>query len=55
MGTLYVVGLGPGAEDLLTPRARRALERAQAVVGYERYTELVRRWLPAASLHPSPI
>lgn len=55
MGTLYIIGLGPGAEDLLAPRARRALEQAQAIVGYERYTELVRRWLPSAPLYAYPI
>ena len=40
-GQLFVVGLGPGATDLMTPRARAALERAAVVVGYERYLELV--------------
>lgn len=40
-GTLSVVGTGPGALDLITPRARLALERADVVVGYTTYLELV--------------
>lgn len=55
MGTLYVVGIGPGAEDLVTPRARAALERADVVIGYTLYLDLLRAWLPHARLRPSPI
>jgi cobalt-precorrin 5A hydrolase/precorrin-3B C17-methyltransferase len=36
-GRLAIVGLGPGAPDLLTVRAIEAIERAEVVVGYERY------------------
>ena len=41
-GTLSVVGTGPGALDLMAPRARRALENAEVVVGYRTYLDLVR-------------
>lgn len=40
-GTVFVTGLGPGAEDLLAPRARTALERCSVIVGYDRYIKLV--------------
>lgn len=36
-GRLLVVGLGPGAADLLTPRASAALAAAEAVLGYAPY------------------
>jgi cobalt-precorrin 5A hydrolase/precorrin-3B C17-methyltransferase len=36
-GRLAVVGLGPGARDLLTPRARRELTAASVVVGLDQY------------------
>ena len=41
-GRLTVVGLGPGARDLLTPRAVAALQRASVVVGLDQYVEQVR-------------
>ncbi len=41
-GVLHVVGLGPGARDLLTPRAREAVRGANMVVGYGPYVRQVR-------------
>ena len=40
-GKLFVVGLGPGASDHLSPAARAALEAADAIVGYRTYLELI--------------
>ena len=40
-GTLSVVGTGPGAADLVTPRARLAIENADIAVGYKTYLDLV--------------
>lgn len=40
-GRLAVVSLGPGARDLLTPRARAELRRASVVVGLDQYLEQV--------------
>ncbi|WP_310599552.1 precorrin-3B C(17)-methyltransferase [Desulfobulbus sp.] len=48
-GSLAVVGLGPGAADLMAPRARAALEAAEVVVGYRTYLDLVRDCLNPAS------
>ena len=48
-GTLTVVGLGPGAIDLMAPRARTALETAEIVVGYRTYLDLVLDCLNPAS------
>ena len=41
-GRLAVVGLGPGARDLLTPRARDELRRASTVVGLDQYVDQIR-------------
>lgn len=48
-GSLAVVGLGPGAIDLMAPRARAALETAEVVVGYRTYLDLVHDCLNPAS------
>ncbi|MFI1091498.1 precorrin-3B C(17)-methyltransferase [Streptomyces sp. NPDC020917] len=41
-GRLAVVGLGPGARDLLTPRASAELRRASVVVGLDQYVAQIR-------------
>ena len=40
-GKLYLVGLGPGDEDLLTPRAVSALQECDTVIGYHLYIRQV--------------
>lgn len=45
LGTLAVVGLGPGADDLLTPRARDVLRASAVVVGYRPYVAQIRHLL----------
>lgn len=44
-GRLAIVGLGPGAADLRTPRAEAELRRAAVVVGLDQYVEQVRHLL----------
>ncbi|MEU0117812.1 precorrin-3B C(17)-methyltransferase [Streptomyces bobili] len=41
-GRLAVVGLGPGARDLLTPRAKSELRRASVLVGLDQYVDQIR-------------
>ncbi|MCK4258129.1 MAG: precorrin-3B C(17)-methyltransferase [Halanaerobiales bacterium] len=40
-GMIYVVGIGPGSEDYLTPRARKAIINSDVIVGYKVYIELI--------------
>ena len=53
-GELAVVGIGPGDADTLTPEARAAIERAEHLVGYRRYLDLVADLLvrPDQAVHP---
>jgi cobalt-precorrin 5A hydrolase/precorrin-3B C17-methyltransferase len=44
-GRLAVVGLGPGAADLRTPRAEAELRRASIVVGLDQYVDQIRHLL----------
>ncbi|MET7743877.1 precorrin-3B C(17)-methyltransferase [Streptomyces sp. NPDC005385] len=49
-GRLAVVGLGPGARDLLTPRATRELRRASVLVGLDQYVDQIRDLLRPGTL-----
>jgi precorrin-3B C17-methyltransferase len=40
-GRLWIVGLGPGASDLLTPRASEALAASSDLVGYGPYLDRI--------------
>ncbi len=51
-GRLAVIGLGPGPEDWITPAARRALEEASDIFGYETYLNRLRP-KPRQRLHPT--
>lgn len=44
--TLSVVGLGPGAHDLMAPRAKNAITTADVVIGYRTYLDLVQDCIP---------
>ncbi|MDE6743787.1 MAG: precorrin-3B C(17)-methyltransferase [Lachnospiraceae bacterium] len=41
MSRVYVVGMGPGKEEMMTVEAIRALEKADLIVGYTAYIELL--------------
>ncbi len=47
--TLSVVGLGPGAADLMAPRAKNTIETAEVVIGYRTYLDLVKDTIPATA------
>ncbi|MGL5270147.1 MAG: precorrin-3B C(17)-methyltransferase [Selenomonadaceae bacterium] len=41
MGKITVIGIGPGSLEDMTPRARRAIESADVIVGYNTYIGLI--------------
>ncbi len=47
-GSLTVVGTGPGAIDLITPRAGQVIKQADVVVGYTTYLDLVTTFISPA-------
>lgn len=44
-GKICIIGLGPGSLELLAPKARKAIESAQVVIGYQGYVDLVHELL----------
>ena len=55
MGKVYVVGIGPGGEEQITPQARRAMERADVLCGYTVYIDLVRPLFPDKETFTTPM
>jgi len=46
MSKIYVVGIGPGGPEDMTPRARKAIEDSDIVVGYSTYIKLIEKYFP---------
>ena len=44
-GKLFLVGIGPGAPEQMTFKAREALTRSNVVVGYKTYVKLIEQFL----------
>jgi len=55
MNKVYVVGLGPGGEELMTLQARTALERADVLCGYTVYVGLARELFPGKEAYATPM
>lgn len=49
-GRLYVVGIGPGSPDMMTPQAHAALQDAERIYGYRTYLELLAPHFPEKQL-----
>jgi len=54
-GKLYVVGIGPGAQDYLTLRALRVLTRVSAIVGYKTYVKQIKHLVRSKEIYKFPM
>lgn len=45
LGRIFIVGIGPGAPEHITPAARKAIVSSDVVVGYAPYIELIKGML----------
>ena len=55
MKKLSIVGLGPGAGESLTGRARKVLEECDLIVGYTVYIDLVKSEFPEKETFTTPM
>lgn len=55
MNKLSLVSLGPGDLDLVTPRARAAIETADVVIGYRLYLDLISEWTKGGEVLAFPL
>jgi cobalt-precorrin 5A hydrolase / precorrin-3B C17-methyltransferase len=55
-GKLYLVGIGPGNLNQITPAAKTAIIKADVVIGYQLYLSLIESWQrPGQIVEASPI
>ena len=55
MSKIYVTGLGPGAADQMTIRARKVLEKCPVIIGYTVYIDLIREQFPDKTFLSTPM
>lgn len=55
MSRIYLVGLGPGGQRDITPRAMAAMQESAVIAGYTGYVELVRELLPGKQFLSTPM
>lgn len=52
-GKVYLVGIGPGSRDNMTPRAVDRLKRVQVIIGHKACLDLVRKLIAGKEIVPS--
>ena len=55
MNKVYVVGIGPGGAEQITPQARGAMDRSEVLCGYTVYIDLVRPLYPDKEVFTTPM
>jgi precorrin-3B C17-methyltransferase len=55
MSKLYVVGMGPGGADYLTPAAQKAVAASDELVGYSLYIDLLGELAAGKQRHDRPL
>lgn len=55
MKKIYVVGLGPGGCDQMTPRAVNALNESDVITGYDYYIELIKPLIKDKEVFSTPM
>lgn len=55
MSKVYVVGIGPGGAEFITPQARMAIDRADVLCGYTVYLDLVKGLYPDKETYATPM
>ncbi|MFQ5921010.1 MAG: precorrin-3B C(17)-methyltransferase [Nitrososphaerales archaeon] len=54
-GRLYVVGIGPGYEQHMTPRARQCIVESDVIIGYDTYIALIAHLIKGKEIHSYPM
>ena len=54
MGKLYLVSIGPGALDMIIPRASEALKNSDFIIGHQLYLDLIQSLIEKKEQIASP-
>jgi precorrin-3B C17-methyltransferase len=54
-GALYVIGIGPGSLEELTPKAKKRIAKAEVIVGYGRYIDLIEELTEGKEIFQTPM
>jgi precorrin-3B C17-methyltransferase len=54
-GKLYLVSVGPGVSELITPMAERAIKESDVIVGYELYLTWIQDWIVGKKIFKQPL
>lgn len=52
---IFVVGIGPGQEQYMTPAAREAIEQSQVIAGYTVYVDLIKNLIEGKEVVQTPM
>lgn len=55
MNKIYIVGMGPGKEEMMTGEALQALENADVIIGYTVYMELLGKRFADKEMRTTPM
>ncbi len=47
---IYIIGTGPGDEDFIIPKALKAMQNSDVIVGYKTYIELIKPFIKEVEL-----
>ena len=52
---IYIVGIGPGKEEMMTVEALAALEQSDVIIGYTIYVDLVKEHFSGKEFMTTPM
>lgn len=55
MSKIYVIGIGPGAYELMTGKAVRAMQESDTIIGYTVYVDLVKEYFADKEFMTTPM
>ncbi|MEM4275838.1 MAG: SAM-dependent methyltransferase, partial [Candidatus Nitrosocaldaceae archaeon] len=54
-GKLYLVGIGPGDDKYMVPRAKECIEESEVIIGYETYITLIEHLIKDKQVYSYPM